>query len=287
MKNKINFQKIAGASIVGLMILFILLGFLNRNAFDAMDKTRILSGPSFSHPFGCDEFGRDLLKRTQTGMGISVVISFFAVIIGTVTGTIIGALCGYFGGVVDDILTAITDVLFAIPSLLLALVFVSLFGSGMVQVTLALGVAIIPSFAKMMRSEFKKQKELEYVKMAKLMKVPTYRILFVHILPNVMETFVNCIFIAFNNCILAEAGLSFIGIGVQPPVASLGTLLSDAGGYLRSAPNLVLFPAFMLVLLLFGIGLLSSGESFHNAYSKRLNFSITSFLKLLLKMWIL
>ena len=134
---------------------------------------------------------------------------------------------------------------------------------------MALGVAIIPSFAKMMRSEFKKQKELEYVKMAKLMKVPTYRILFVHILPNVMETFVNCIFIAFNNCILAEAGLSFIGIGVQPPVASLGTLLSDAGGYLRSAPYLVLFPAFMLVLLLFGIGLLSSGESFHNAYSKR------------------
>jgi len=269
MKNKINFQKIAGASIVGLMILFILLGFLNRNSFDAMDKTRILSGPSISHPFGCDEFGRDLLKRTQTGMGISVVISFFAVIIGTVSGTVIGALCGYFGGVVDDVLTAVTDVLFAIPSLLLALVFVSLFGSGMVQVTLALGVAIIPSFAKMMRSEFKKQKELEYVKMAKLMKVPTYRILFVHILPNVMETFVNCIFIAFNNCILAEAGLSFIGIGVQPPVASLGTLLSDAGGYLRSAPYLVLFPAFMLVLLLFGIGLLSSGESFHNAYSKR------------------
>ena len=186
-------------------------------------------------------------------------------------------------------MNAIINVLFAVPSLLLALVFVSLFGSGIVLVTVALGIAIVPSFAKMMRSEFKKQRELEYVKMAKLIKVPTARIIFVHILPNVLETFLNCVFIAFNNCILAEAGLSFLGIGVQPPLASLGSLLSDAGGYIRSAPYMaslgsllsdaggyirsapymVLFPALSLILLLFGIGLLSSGESFHHAYSKR------------------
>ncbi|MBO4774993.1 MAG: ABC transporter permease subunit, partial [Lachnospiraceae bacterium] len=120
-----------------------------------------------------------------------------------------------------------------------------------------------------MRSEFRKQRELEYVKMAKLLNISTARILFVHILPNVMETFVNCVFIAFNNCILAEAGLSFLGIGVQPPLASLGTLLSDAGGYIRSAFYMVSFPAVMLILLLLGIGLISSGESFHHAYSKR------------------
>jgi len=268
-KKKINSQKKIGLIIIGLMILFVLLGFLNRNSFDLMNKDLILKGPSFTHPFGCDEFGRDVLKRTQTGMGISVVISFFSVLIGTFFGTLIGALCGYFGGVIDDILMSIIDVLFAVPSLLLSLVFVSLFGSGLIQVTLALGIAIIPSFAKMMRSEFRKQRELEYVKMAKLIKVPTARILFVHILPNVMDTFINCVFIAFNNCILAEAGLSFLGIGVKPPLASLGTLLSDAGGYLRSAPYMVFFPALMLIIMLFGVGLLSSGESFHNAYSKR------------------
>ena len=268
-KIKLNNQKKIGLIIIAVMIVFVLSGFLNRNSFDAMNKDLILKGSSILHPFGCDEFGRDILKRTQVGMGISVAISFFSVIIGTFFGTLIGALCGYFGGIVDDFLNAIINVLFAVPSLLLALVFVSLFGSGMVQVTVALGIAIVPSFAKMMRSEFKKQRELEYVKMAKLIKVPTVRIIFVHILPNVLETFLNCVFIAFNNCILAEAGLSFLGIGVQPPLASLGSLLSDAGGYIRSAPYMVLFPALSLILLLFGIGLLSSGESFHHAYSKR------------------
>lgn len=250
------------------MILFILLGFLNPNTFDGMDKALVLKGPSLKHLFGCDEFGRDLLKRTQTGMGISVMVSFFAVTIGTVLGTVIGALCGYFGGIVDSVLMSIIDVLFAIPSLLLALVFVSLFGSGMTQVVCALGISIIPSFAKMMRSEFRKQREMEYVQMAKLIKVPTLRILFVHILPNTVDTFVNCIFIAFNNCILAEAGLSFLGIGIQPPLASLGTLLSDAGGYLRTAPYLVILPAVSMIVLLFGIGLLSGG-TFHDAYSQR------------------
>ncbi len=268
-KLKLTNQKKAGIIIIICMILFVLLGFVNSNPFDLMNKDLILKGPSLLHPFGCDDFGRDILKRTQSGLGISVLISFFSVLIGTVFGTLIGALCGYFGGIVDDFLSSVIDVLFAIPSLLLALVFVSLFGSGIVQETLALGIAIIPSFSKMMRSEFKKQKELEYVKMAKLIHVPTYRILFVHILPNVTETFLNCIFIAFNNTILAEAGLSFLGIGVKPPLATLGTLLSDAGGYIRSAPYMVFFPALTLILLLLGFGMLSSGESFHNAYSKR------------------
>lgn len=267
--NKFIKQKKAGLIIVGVMLLFVLLGLINPNPFDQMNSELVLKGPSITHLFGCDEFGRDLLKRTQMGMGISVTISFFSVLIGTLAGTAIGALCGYFSGILDDILMSIIDVLFAVPSILIALVFVTLFGSGTLQVIFALGIAIIPSFAKMMRAEFKKQKELEYVKMAKLIGVPTIRILFVHILPNVLETFVNCIFIAFNNCILAEAGLSFLGVGVQPPVASLGTLLSDAGGYLRTAPFLAILPGISMIVLLFGIGLLSSGESFHNAYSKR------------------
>lgn len=254
---------------MGISVIFMLLGLLNPYSFNEMNKELILKTPSLSHPFGCDEFGRDLLQRTQTGMSISVLISFFSVLIGTVTGTVIGALCGYFGGIVDEILSGITDVLFSIPSLLLALVFVSLFGFGTIQVILALGISIVPSFAKMMRAEFKKQKEMEYVKMARFIHVPTVRILFVHILPNVTDTFVNCIFIAFNNTILAEAGLSFLGIGVQPPLASLGTLLSDAGGYLRSAPYLAILPSVSMIVLLSGIGLLSSGESFHNAFSKQ------------------
>lgn len=269
MQNNKRLQMRIGFIILGVMILFMLTGLLNPYSFDTMNKELILAKPSLSHLFGCDEFGRDLLKRTQTGMGISVLISVSAVLFGTVIGTLIGALCGYFGGIVDEILSGITDVLFAIPSILLALVFVSLFGSGTLQVILALGISIVPSFAKMMRAEFRKQKEMEYVKLAKLLNVPTGRILFVHILPNVTDTFLNCIFIAFNNTILAEAGLSFLGIGVQPPLASLGTLLSDAGGYIRTAPFLSILPSMALILLLLGMGLISSGDSFHHAFSKQ------------------
>ena len=185
--------------------------------------------------------------------------------IGTVGGTLLGALMGYYGGITDGILMRIMDVLFAIPSVLLALIFISLFGNGNLNVILSLGIAIIPSFAKMMRQEFLTQRELGYVQTAKMLGASDFRILLVHMLPNVMPTFLSCILISFNNTVLAEAGMSYLGIGVQPPQASLGRMLSEAQGYLRSAPFYTVFPGIVLIVMLFGICLVSEKGRKQNA----------------------
>lgn len=268
-KNK-GIKFIIGLIIIGLIILIGICGAIfGKYDTNAMDLSCKFATPSGAHPFGCDQFGRDVWTRTNQGMWLSVLIGFTSVAIGAIGGTLLGAFCGYFGGWIDAVISTVMDVLFAIPSVLIALVCVSLFDGGLVNVTVALGISVIPSFAKMIRAEVKAQSTAGYVNTARMMGAGTGRILFVHIIPNVMPTFLSCLFISFNNCVLAEAGLSFLGIGVKPPLSSLGYMLSDATGYLSFAPHLLIFPGAVLLVLLTGLGLLSEGGSFHNAYSKR------------------
>ena len=176
-------------------------------------------------------------------------------------GIVIGAISGYYGGRLDEILMRINDVMFAFPSVLLALVIISLFGSGTMVVTLALGIAFIPSFARIVRSEYKKQASLDYVQSAKLMGAKDIRVIFVHILPNILPVLVSSVMIGFNNAVLAEAGLSYLGIGVQPPEASLGRMLSEAQSYLFSAPWYALFPGLAIVFMVLGFSMLAEGIS--------------------------
>ena len=171
----------------------------------------------------------------------------------------IGAFTGYFGGWLDEVLMRFNDAVVSFPSILLALVFISILGPGKYNVILALAVVFIPSFARMTRSEFLSQREMDYVKSARLMGVPHMRIIFVHILPNVLPTVFATAAIGFNNAILAEAGMSYLGIGVQPPDASLGKMLSDAQGYLQSAPWYALAPGLTIVWIVLGFSLFSEG----------------------------
>ncbi|MBQ7971843.1 MAG: ABC transporter permease [Lachnospiraceae bacterium] len=267
MKKKTGkFNLILGCILLGGIGLFALSGLLFM-PYDpeGMDIANKLAAPSLAHPFGCDNFGRDIFSRVQSGLLTTLGIGISSVALGTVLGTLLGALMGYYAGLIDEGLMRIMDVLFAIPSILLALIFLSVFDSSMGNVILALGFSIVPSFAKMMRQEFRKQREMEYVKVAKLFGASDARILFVHILPNVMPTFINCILISFNNAVLAEAGMSYLGIGVQPPKASLGRMLSEAQGYLTSAPFYTIFPGIIMILMLFGFCLLSEKGSEKNA----------------------
>lgn len=260
---------------IGLIISLVMAGviiagiFLSPYSSTDMDAASKYAGPSLKHIFGCDNFGRDVFTRAAQGAAISVGISLASVLAGAFIGTVIGALAGYFGGIFDEVIMRITDVLFSIPSLLLALLFVSLSDSKIINIIIALSLAIVPSFVKMIRQEFKLHKEMDYVKAMKLYKAGDFRIIFVHILPNVFPTLGNCLFIAFNNCILAEAGLSFIGLGVRLPLSSLGRMLSEANGYLSLAPHCIIFPGIVLILILLGPGLLSEGGSFYYAYRKR------------------
>lgn len=257
MKIKKNINLILGCSIVGFMVLFMLLGKilpgLDPTAIDASLK---FAPMSLAHPFGCDNFGRDILSRVMEGTFATFKVALGTVIIGTFFGIIVGSLTGYFGGIVDEVLMRVNDAVFAFPSILLALLFISLLGPGTYQVMIALGIAFIPSFARIVRAEFLKCKNMDYVKSAKLLEASDLRIIFVHILPNTTTVLLSSIMIGFNNAVLAEASMSFLGIGVQPPEPSLGRMLSEAQAYLFKAPNFALFPGIAIILLILGFSLI-------------------------------
>ena len=259
-KKHISYNFIMGLVLTLVMIGLILLGFI-WTPFDpdSMQSTLRMQEPSIIHWFGTDQFGRDVLSRVLTGAGNTLIIAVGTVLIGGGGGIIMGAVTGYFGGWLDETLMRINDAIAAFPSVLLALVIISISGSGRYRVMFALGIAFIPSFARVVRGEFMRYREAEYVISARLIKVSPLRILFVHILPNILPVLLSALTVGFNNAVLAEAGMSYLGIGVQPPDASLGRMLSEAQSHLLNAPWCALFPGAFLVLLVLGVGLLGEG----------------------------
>ena len=256
-KNK-NFR--AGAIITGIMLVIILVGLIwtpyDPNAMSASAK---MAKPSLQHLLGADNFGRDIFSRVVEGAGATFLIATASVAIGLVVGLIIGGLTGWFGGWVDEVLMRLNDSITAFPSILLALVLIAIFGSGKYNIILALGILFVPSFARIVRMEVAKQKSLDYVRSARLMGVSDMRILFVHIMPNIVPVLLSTVAIGFNNAVLAEASMSYLGVGVQPPDPSLGRMLNEAQGYLLSAPWYALSTGLAIILLVLGFGLLSEG----------------------------
>ena len=225
----------------------------------AMSASEKFSAPSLSHIFGTDNFGRDIFSRVMKGLSTTIVIGSLVVLFSASVGILLGALTGYFGGIVDEIVMRITDAVNGFPSILLALVLISILGNGRQNVVLALGIVFIPSYVRIVRSEFIRLRDADYIGRARLMGVSRARILFVHILPNIFSVFWVSVMIGFNNAILAESGMSYLGIGVQPPQASLGKMLSDAQGYLITAPWYALAPGLTIVWIVLGFSLLSEG----------------------------
>jgi peptide/nickel transport system permease protein len=219
--------------------------------------------PSLSHLFGTDRFGRDILSRVMEGAGTTLKIASISVAIGATCGTIVGGLTGYFGGVADEILMRVNDAVTAFPSILLALVIISIIGPGSNNIIVVLGILFIPSFARVVRSEFAKQRHKDYVKNAKLMGVTDGRIIFVHILPNIATVLLSAIAIGFNNAVLAEASMSFLGVGVGPSErASLGVMLHDAQNTLLAAPWQALSAGLTISFMILGFALISEGLGF-------------------------
>lgn len=250
---------------VGLILTVVMVGLILLGFFytpydpDAMKGSEKLAAPSLLHLFGTDNFGRDVLSRVLVGAGNTLVIAVGTILIGGLTGIAAGSVTGYFGGWLDEILMRVNDALASFPSVLLALVFISILGPGKYKVMLALGIIFIPSFARVVRGEFLRCREADYVKSAKLIGVPVWRILFVHILPNIAPTLLSALTIGFNNAVIAEAGMSYLGIGVQPPDASLGRMLSEAQSYIASGPWCAIFPGVFIVLLVLGVSMLGEG----------------------------
>lgn len=261
MKKKWNGCLKAGAVLTAVMAALILLGlFWTPYDPNAMAVGPKLDPPSLSHLLGTDKFGRDIFSRVLQGAGATSSIALATVAIGAVCGTVIGALTGYFGGLADEVLMRLNDALTAFPSILLALVAISILGPGSrVNVILALGLVFIPSFARVSRTVFAALRDVNYVKSARLMGAGSLRILAVHILPNTMQVLLPAVTIGFNNAVLAEASMSFLGIGVTPPNASLGYMLSEAQGMLLAAPWYAIGTGTAIALLVFSVGLIGEG----------------------------
>ena len=249
-----------GLVITGLVTVLAVLG-LFWTPYDpaAMNSLEMYAPPSLRHLFGTDNFGRDVFSRVMKGISTTYIISLCTVALGACAGVIVGALTGYFGGIVDDVLMRVNDAVTAFPSILLALVFISLLGFGKYNVILALGIAFVPSYARVVRSEFARHREMNYVKSAHLMGASHSRVMFVHILPNARAVILPALVIGFNNAVLAEASLSYLGMGVRSPDVSLGYMLSESQSYMSSAPWYVLCTGGTIVLLILGFSLLGEG----------------------------
>lgn len=259
-------KKQNGFLIAGLVLSCALAGLIFLGFFwtpydpNAMSVGPKFDGPSLAHWMGTDNFGRDIFSRVLQGAGATVSIALATLFIGAAGGALVGAMTGYFGGPVDELLMRLNDALTAFPSILLALVVISILGPGKkLNVILALGLVFVPSFARVTRTAFAALRDVNYIKSARLMGAGNGRILVVHMLPNTLSVLLPALTIGFNNAVLAEASMSFLGIGVTPPDASLGYMLSEAQGMLFAAPWYAAGTGLVIVLLVFSVGLLGEG----------------------------
>ncbi len=261
MRIKRNGYLTAGLILTGIIVLMIIIGmFWTPYSPLTMSAKEKLQAPSLRHLMGTDNFGRDIFSRVLKGAGTTLTIAAATILIGSVCGTIVGALTGYFGGVVDDVLMRFNDALTAFPSILLALLVISLVGPGnKYNVILALGIVFIPSYARITRTAFASLRDANYITSARLMGASNARILLVHLLPNTVRILLPALTIGFNNAVLAEASMSFLGIGVTPPDASLGYMLSEAQGMFAAAPWYSICSGLVIILLVFGVGLIGEG----------------------------
>ncbi len=255
-----NWYLTFGLIISAAMLAYMILGFFwtpyDPGKLSGTDK---LAAPSLSHLFGCDHLGRDVLSRTLDGAGTTLIISLLVLVVGFVFGLTLGALCGYYGGLADAIIMRFCDAVTAFPSILLAMVILAITGPGTYNVVAALGILFIPSFARLVRGEFLKYRDRDFVRAARLAGVHPLRIIFVHILPNTWPVLLSGLTIGFNNAVLSEASMSFLGIGVGPAEASLGRMLSEGQGILFTAPWCTVFPAVVVILIILGIGMVGEG----------------------------
>ena len=225
----------------------------------AQDLALRLTGPSAAHPFGLDELGRDILARVLAGARISFLVGLAVVSVSASVGTLLGAVAGYFGGVTDDVISRAVDVLLAFPGLLLAIALVAVLGPSLGNVLFALTVIGWVGYARLVRGQVLRARELDYVQAARAAGANTARILWRHVIPTATPAVVVQATLGMAGAIIGEAALSFLGLGVQPPTPSWGTMLNGGRAHLLDAPHLTIFPGLAIALLVLGFNFLGDG----------------------------
>jgi len=249
--------RVLAAALAGSTMLAVAAGMLVPAAGTRIDLAQGLAPPSASHPLGQDRLGRDVLARTLAGARVSLTVALAAVTVSVTIGTGVGALAGFAGGATDLALMRVVDVLLAFPGLLLAIAMAGALGPGTANVILALSVIGWTGYARLVRGEVRRIRAREHVEAAVALGVPTHLVLLRHVLPLVAAPVAVQATFGAAAAVVAEASLSFLGLGVQPPSPSWGSMLAEARGFVVEAPHLVVAPgvaitAFVLALHLLG-----------------------------------
>jgi len=249
-----------GAFIVAVAVLAALIGPIVA-PFDSasQDLALRLDGPSMQHWFGLDELGRDILSRVLAGARISMLVGLVVVSVSSTVGIAIGAAAGYFGGRVDEILSRAIDILMAFPGLLLAIAMVAVLGPSLFNVVFALSLIGWVGYARLVRGQVLRARELEFVQAARALGASTPRVLVRHVIPTTLPAVSVQATLGMGGAILAEASLSFLGLGVQPPTPSWGTMLNYGRIHLLDAPHLTVFPGLAIAVLVLGFNFLGDG----------------------------
>ncbi len=218
-----------------------------------------LKGPSSAHVMGTDELGRDILSRTLYGARISLLVGVEAVALALTCGILLGALAGFYGGKIDTTIMGIMDVMLSFPSILLAIAFMTVMGRGVEKAVIAIGIVSIPEYARIVRASVLSVKENVYITAARAIGNDDKRLIFVHILPNIMAPIIVRATVGVSVAILEAAALGFLGLGVEPPTAEWGTMLGAGRQTIFNAPHIVTFPGLAITLTVMAFNLLGDG----------------------------
>lgn len=225
----------------------------------AQNLPNSLQPPGTAHLLGADEFGRDILSRIIYGTRVSLLVGFLSVAIALTAGGFLGLLAGYYGGRPDNVIMRVMDVMLALPTILLAIVIVTALGPGLTNVMVAVGISLIPNFARVAKAAVLGVRELEYVEAARASGAGDLRIIFRHILPNSLAPIIVQATLSVAGAILSAAALSFIGLGAQPPTPEWGSMLSSGRAFLRNAPHVTTFPGLTILLTVLALNLFGDG----------------------------
>jgi peptide/nickel transport system permease protein len=250
---------IVGAAIIAVTVLMALLGHLVWTIDDTDQAAGRLEGPSLDHPLGTDQLGRDTLARIIGGASVSLHVGIVAVGIALVAGVLVGVAAGLQRGWLDAALMRVMDIMFALPALVLAIVIAGMLGPSRTNAMIAIGIVYTPAFARVVRGAVLAIMELPYVEAARALGTRRRRIVTRHLLPNILPLVLVLTTTYLSTAILSEAALSFLGLGVQPPQPSWGSMLSESRKYMTITAWVAVFPGAAIMLVVLGFNLLGDG----------------------------
>ncbi|UPA29977.1 ABC transporter permease [Terrisporobacter glycolicus] len=256
-------------TVIGVLCVACIFAFLSPFDPNKINPVGGLKSPGKSNLFGTDNMGRDYFTRTLYGGRISLTVGFLSMLISTAFGTIVGTISGYFGGKIDSLITRFIDILMCIPTFFLIIVINSYLGSGIQNIILVIGLLGWMSIARIVRAETLSVKEREYILYAKSVGQSHFNIIFKHIIPSILPTIIVTSSINIASAILMESSLSFLGLGVQQPNASWGSMLKDAQAYLGQAPYMAIFPGMFILLTVLSFNLI--GDTLRSTFEAKAN----------------